>query len=97
MGCAAAWRSRSGERHALEGWWIMFTKRAFSIRIVRNGRDVAHVAQLAAAVTAVRPSQGCVGVWWHNPASGRLELRWQPAPESPVGAEAAYVAAKFAA
>lgn len=75
----------------------MFTKGAFSIRIVGYGRGASRVAQLVAPATAVRPSLGCVGVWRRNPASGRLELRWQPAPESPVRAEVAYVATKFAA
>jgi hypothetical protein len=94
MGCAAARRPQSSERHALEGWWIMFTNRAFPIRTVRYGRGVA---RLVAPAIAARPSCGYVGVWRQNPASGRLELRWQPAPESPLRWDVEAVAMKAAA
>jgi hypothetical protein len=73
----------------------MFTKRAFPVRSVGYGRGAVRVARRVVPVAA-RPS-GYVGVWRRNPTSGRLELRWQPAPESPVRGEVAYVATKLAA
>jgi hypothetical protein len=97
MGCAAARWPRSSERHALQGWWIMFTNRAHPIRAVRYGRGAARVARLVAPAAAARPSRGYVGVWRQNPASGRLELRWQPAPESPLRWDVADMALKAAA
>ena len=62
----------------------MFSNRALPIRTVRYGRRAARVARLVAPAAAARPSRGYVGVWRQNPASGRLELRWQPAPETPL-------------
>jgi hypothetical protein len=71
----------------------MFTKRAFPIRIIGYGRGAACAARMAVA----RPSRGCIAVWQRNPASGRLELRWQPAPESTVRSDVDDVAIRAAA
>lgn len=78
----------------------MFTKRAFPIGIIRYGRGAARVASVApsvASIMAARPSRGYVGVWRQNPASGRLELRWQRAPESPLRLHVGDLAIKAAA
>ncbi|MFZ0500153.1 MAG: hypothetical protein WAU49_11270 [Steroidobacteraceae bacterium] len=71
----------------------MFAKRTFPVRINGYERGTARVVRLAVA----RPSRGCVGVWWRNPASGRLELRWRPARESRVQSDAEDVAIRAAA
>jgi hypothetical protein len=62
----------------------MFKIRAHPIGAVGYGRGAGRVAPRTASMAAVRPSRGYVGVWRRNPTSGRLELRWQPAPESPL-------------
>lgn len=67
----------------------MFAKRAFPIRIIGYRRGAARVAPTAA--------RGCVAVWRRDPASGRLELRWQPAPKSRVQSDADDVAIMAAA
>jgi hypothetical protein len=59
----------------------MFKIRAYPIRTVGYRRGAARVALRTASVAAARPSRGYVGVWRRHPASGRLELRWLPAPE----------------
>lgn len=71
----------------------MFAKRAFPIRIIGYGRGAACAAPTAVA----RASRGCVAVWRRNPASGRLELRWQPAPKSRVQSDVDDVAIRAAA
>ena len=71
----------------------MFTKRAFAIRIIGDKHGAAGVARMAAA----RPSRGCIAVWRRNPVSGRLELRWQPAPASTVRSDVDDVATRAAA
>jgi hypothetical protein len=75
----------------------MFTKRAFPIGSIGYGRGAARVAPIIAPMAAARPPRGYVGVWRRNQASGRLELRWQPAPESPLRSAVADVAIKAAA
>jgi hypothetical protein len=75
----------------------MFAKRVFPIGSIGYGRGAARVAPVIACVAAARPSRGYVGVWRRNQASGRLELRWQPAPESPLRSAVGEVAVKAAA